>query len=73
MKNPDIADVPLWVWVLIPLVLLSQAVWLFVDARKRSRYPWLWGLWGCIQFPFPLIVYWLIVRLPLHKRLRKRK
>ncbi|MGG4035420.1 transcriptional regulator [Paenibacillus cisolokensis] len=46
--------------------MLTQSTWLFIDARKRKRYPWFWGLWGLIQFPLPLLFYWVLVR-------RKRK
>ncbi|CAM3913686.1 hypothetical protein COLU111180_14120 [Cohnella lubricantis] len=50
------------VLAVVPLLLLCQSTWLFKDARKRARYPWFWGIWGLIQFPLPLIAYWLIVR-----------
>ncbi|WP_336771427.1 hypothetical protein [Paenibacillus sp. MMO-58] len=45
------------------LLLLCQSSWLYSDARKRSRsrYPWIWAIWGLIQFPLPLIFYWLII------------
>ncbi|MBO7747865.1 sigmaY antisigma factor component [Paenibacillus sp. MWE-103] len=46
----------------VAIVLLCQSNWLFADARKHSRIPWFWGLWGLINFPLPLILYWLIVR-----------
>ncbi|RAP73849.1 hypothetical protein [Paenibacillus montanisoli] len=45
------------------IVLFCQSSWLFTDAKKHSRYPWFWGLWGMIQFPLPLIFYLLIVRV----------
>lgn len=50
------------VLILAAIVLLCQSTWLFRDARKRSKYPWFWGIWGLIQCPMPLIFYWLIVR-----------
>lgn len=48
--------------VLVVAILLTQGIWLFVDAHKRSRWPWLWGLWGLLQAPIPTIVYLLVVR-----------
>ncbi|WDL98396.1 sigmaY antisigma factor component [Alicyclobacillus sp. ALC3] len=44
------------------LVLLVQGIWLFMDAKTRSRWPWLWGLWGLVQAPIPTVVYLLVVR-----------
>lgn len=50
------------VLIFVPILLLCQSTWLFKDARKRSKYPWFWGVWGLIQFPMPLIFYWIVVR-----------
>ena len=50
-----------WFWLAVAAVLVCQSTWLFVDARKRGKYPWFWGLWGLIHFPLPLLVYWLVV------------
>jgi hypothetical protein len=65
-------ELPVWLLVLIPLLLLSQGTWLFVDARKRAGYPWFWGVWGMISFPLPLILYWVLVRSDWLKH-RKRQ
>ncbi|WP_308636069.1 hypothetical protein [Paenibacillus silvisoli] len=57
---------PMWKIAVIigaAILLLCQSSWLFTDAKKHSRYPWFWGLWGLIQFPMPLLLYWLIVRV----------
>lgn len=48
--------------LLLIAILFTQGTWLFMDARKYSRYPWLWGLWGLIQAPVPSVVYLLVVR-----------
>lgn len=53
------------VWQLyIPLAVLlfSQALWIFFDARKRGENPWLWGLLGLLNVPSSLIVYLLVTR-----------
>ncbi|UKS25710.1 sigmaY antisigma factor component [Paenibacillus sp. HWE-109] len=63
MNNPNWDALPLWAWISLAILLLSQSTWLFVDARKRSaRYPWFWGIWGIIQMPTPLIIYLFAVR-----------
>ena len=56
--------------VAIPL-LLAQATWIFLDARKRKekRY-WLWGLFGLINCPQSIIVYLVVTRIILDKKKR---
>lgn len=48
--------------LLLVAVLLTQGIWLFVDARRHNRWPWLWGLWGLISFPLPTILYLILAR-----------
>lgn len=60
----SVSEVPLWVWLLIVPILVSQGTWLFWDARRRGARPWLWGVLGLIQFPMPLLCYWLFVIRP---------
>jgi hypothetical protein len=54
--------------IAIPL-LLVQAAWIFLDARKRKekRY-WLWGLFGLINCPQSIIVYLVVTRIILDKK-----
>lgn len=49
-------------------ILITQATWIFLDARKRKeeRY-WLWGLFGLINCPSSLIVYLVVTRILLDK------
>lgn len=61
-----------WFWLLIASIMILQSTWLFLDARKRERMPWFWGLWGLIQFPLPLITYWLVVRRGIFGRWKKQ-
>ncbi|GKU76153.1 sigmaY antisigma factor component [Paenibacillus sp. L3-i20] len=58
----------MWFWLLVASILISQSTWLFLDARKRGSNYWLWGLWGLISCPLPLIVYWIFVRSGWIKR-----
>ncbi|HWI65026.1 MAG TPA: sigmaY antisigma factor component [Symbiobacteriaceae bacterium] len=50
-----------WQWVLVALLLFTQATWMFLDARKRGARPWLWGLIGLTSCPGALLWYWLAV------------
>jgi hypothetical protein len=69
----SISRVPLIAWLLIAVILFTQAFWLFTDASKRGANKWLWGIWGLIQAPSPLLLYLLIVRKILsHNKKEKR-
>lgn len=61
---------PIWL-VVIAVLLLIQGTWIFQDARRRDRFPWIWGLWGITGFPTPLIIYWFVV-IRSDRRLFKR-
>ena len=57
----------LCVAIIISLVMLSvmvwSAVWVGRDARARGFRPvWLLQLLMLVQFPWPLLAYWLITR-----------
>ncbi|GIP35447.1 sigmaY antisigma factor component [Paenibacillus sp. J2TS4] len=62
---------PLPVLILMIVLLLVQSTWLFLDARKRDSYPWLWGIWGLISLPLPSIMYLIFVR-KIFRRTRGR-
>jgi hypothetical protein len=55
-------ELPLWAWIAIALVLLVQGGWLFYDARRRGRFPWIWGIWGLMSFPLPTVLYLIFDR-----------
>ncbi len=67
----DSDHLPIWAWVLIAAILFVQSSWLFKDAQEQNANPWVWGLWGLIQTPTPLIVYLFVVR-KIHKKMKKR-
>lgn len=46
----------------VAIILLSQSIFLFTDARKHGHNHWLWGILGLIQAPMPLLFYLLLVR-----------
>jgi len=58
----QISSIPIPLLTLLAAMLLAQSICLFLDARKRNAYPWLWGIWGLISAPAPTIVYLLVVR-----------
>lgn len=47
---------------LVAAILLSQSIYLFLDARKRNYNYWLWGIVGLIQAPMPTLFYLIFVR-----------
>lgn len=51
-----------WAYPLIALLLLTQSLWIFHDARKRGENAWLWGLLGLLNIPSSLLVYLLVTR-----------
>lgn len=68
-------SLPWWLWIVLALLLLAQAMWIFKDARRRGqgKMAWLWGIWGLINVPTPLIVYWLVVVWPERRNKRHTK
>ena len=58
--------------IAIPLLLI-QATWIFLDARKRGeKYYWLWGIFGLIHVPESLIVYLIVTRVIMKKNKDKK-
>jgi hypothetical protein len=54
--------------IAVPLIL-TQATWIFLDARKRKEKKyWLWGLFGLINCPQSLIVYLVVTRIIFEKK-----
>jgi hypothetical protein len=47
---------------IVAVILLSQSIFLFINAKKHQHNYWLWGILGLIQAPFPTIVYLVFVR-----------
>lgn len=72
MKELQLQDVPLWVWLCLAFGVMLQGTLLFRDAKRRGKMPWFWGLWGMTNIPTPSIVYLLLVVLPEQRR-RNRK
>jgi hypothetical protein len=55
-------NLPIWAWGLLAAILLTQALWIFLDAAKRGEKKFLWGFFGLLNFPSSLIVYLLVTR-----------
>ena len=64
-------QMPWWAWILLFVILFSQSFWIFRDAGKRGANSWLWGFWGLLQFPTPLVVYLIVVRKIFKKKKNK--
>ncbi|MCR8645538.1 transcriptional regulator [Paenibacillus sp. N1-5-1-14] len=72
MLNEDVQSIPVGVIVIVVILLLSQSIWLFTDARKRANNRWFWGVWGLINFPLPMLMYALFcIYLPKKRSERK--
>jgi hypothetical protein len=56
-------SLPFYAWVLIAIIMTSQASLIFFDASKRGENKWIWGLYGLTNFPSALIVYLLVTRV----------
>ncbi|QAS51896.1 sigma-Y antisigma factor component [Halobacillus litoralis] len=69
MKYYGPEEIPLWGFILIGMILITQSSVLFLKAKKRGKVPWLWGLVGLIQFPVPSIVFFILTRTAWRKNL----
>lgn len=59
--------IDLYVLPLVAVILLTQSIFLFIDAKKNGMNYWFWGIIGLIQAPMPVIFYLLV------KHSRKKK
>ncbi len=58
----ELSVIPWWVWLLIFIILTSQGLWVFNDARKKGLNRWIWGLFCLMNTPTNLIIYLLVSR-----------
>ena len=58
----EFGTLPLYAWIILGTLLLSQSIWIFRDAQKRKIFPWLWGFWALTSVPTPLVVYLIFER-----------
>lgn len=61
----ELQEAPVWLWILVPIILMIQGTWLFRNAQDRGKgkMAWFWGIWGLTGFPSPLVCYLLFVVL----------
>lgn len=61
--NPDLTPMENALLLsLVAVILLSQSIFLFTNARKNGHNYWLWGILGLIQAPMPLFIYLVFAR-----------
>lgn len=48
--------------IVVAVILISQSIFLFLDARKHGHNYWLWGIIGLIQAPVPTLIYLIFVK-----------
>lgn len=70
--NRELHAMPWYLWLPIAVILLMQGGWLFYDARKNTKYPWFWGIWGMTGFPTPIVIYLIFIR-KIWKRKRENR
>lgn len=68
----ELQQFPLWFYIILMSILVTQSIYLYIDARKRGHARWFWGLWGMIQAPMPILLYllWSRVIIPARKKRR---
>jgi hypothetical protein len=57
-----LTDIPFYGWIALAVIIFSQSIFLFTDARKRTPHYWIWGIWGLTTTPVPFILYMIFVR-----------
>lgn len=55
-------EISLPLLLLVGVILLSQSIYLFIDARKHGHNYWVWGIVGLIQAPMPTLFYLIFIR-----------
>ncbi|GGC99219.1 hypothetical protein GCM10011389_03080 [Pontibacillus salipaludis] len=68
MTQVEPHEVPILVWCLIALLLVSQSTFLFVQAKKIGKAPWFWALIGLVQVPMPTVAFFVMKKLLWEKR-----
>lgn len=68
----ELTEVPVFAYILIAILLISQSLFLFFHSRKHGHLKWFWGIWGCLNAPTPLVVYVLWIKW-LQPTLRNRR
>jgi hypothetical protein len=55
-----------------PIILITQGTIIFRDAMKKNiPNPWLWGIIGLVQAPWPTIIYLIYRRIYFKKKNKK--
>ena len=60
--SADISLVPIWVWVILGVILLTQGIIVFIDASKRGENKWLWAFFVMTNTPSNIIIYFIVTR-----------
>ncbi|MCD5322948.1 MULTISPECIES: sigma-Y antisigma factor component [Pontibacillus] len=68
MTQVEPTEVPVFMWCLIVLLLVSQSTFLFIQAKKIHKTPWFWAIVGLIQVPMPTVAFYLMKKLIWEKK-----
>lgn len=61
----ELSKIPVYLWLILGIALLTQSAWIFWDSSKRGENKWLWGFYGILNIPSSLIIYLLVTRIIL--------
>lgn len=67
----ELQETHVWVLILVFLGLFAQSTFLFIHSRRNGHLRWFWGIWGMLNLPMPLIVYFIYIKLIIPYRERK--
>ena len=63
LNNKPVSELPIVLWLILAVLLFTQASWIFFNASKNNRNKWLWGFFGLLNFPSSLILYLIFTKV----------
>ncbi len=61
IKLSDLSTIPVFVWIILAIFMLTQGILVYKDAEKRGENKWLWGFFALLNTSNGLI-YLFITR-----------
>lgn len=70
VKLSDLSTIPVSVWFILAILLLTQGILVYKDAEKRGENKWLWGLFALLNASNGLI--YLFITRKMWRKLKKK-